>query len=96
MSSEGRKAIYTAMLSILDRARHMSCGMKAIELRYHLWLEFVRLVATSAATMDFIREAQLAYEHICARHLYPPADIFYPGDSDYTHRVIATEMRGHV
>ena len=94
--SAGRHAIYNATLSVLDRARQTPRGWKATELRYHLWIEFVRLVAASATSMGFIREAQLAYEHICARYLYPPTDTFYPGDSDYTHRVITTEIRGHV
>jgi hypothetical protein len=89
---EGKCAAYTAILSILDRARRLPHGVKASALRYHLWLELVHLAAI-ATTMGFLRGVQLGYDHICAAHLYPSTDTFYPGDSDYTYRIIADECR---
>ena len=91
--SDGKRAAYTTALSVLDRARQTPRGWKATELRHHLWLESVRLTATQATTADFIRGVQLGYEHICAQHLFPPNDTFYPGDSDYTHQQVAAERR---
>ena len=89
--ADGKRAAYTTALSVLDRARQTSRGWKATELRQHLWLESTRLTATQATTAEFIRGIQLGIKRICDVHLYPPTDVFYPGDSDYTHRVVAHE-----
>jgi hypothetical protein len=90
--ANGKRAAYTAALSVLDRARHVPRGLKGSELCHNLWLEFVNLVGT-ATTTDFICGVQLGYDRICTVHLYPPTDTFYPGDSDYTYRVISDEQR---
>jgi hypothetical protein len=90
--TEGKHAVYLVALYVLDRARHVPCGLKGTELQHNLWLEFVNLVGT-ATTTDFIRGIQLGYDRICAVHLYPPTDTFYPGDSDYTYRVLSDEQR---
>ena len=90
--ADGKRAAYTTALSILDRARQTPRGWKATELQQHLWVESIQLMA-QATTTDFIRGIQLGIKHICAVHLYPPNDVFYPGDSDYTHSVIAHEQK---
>ena len=91
-AAEGKHSAYTAALSVLDKSRNMPRGMKGSDLCHNLWLEIVRLVAT-ATTTNFLRGVQLGYDRICAVHLYPPTDTFYPGDSDYTYRMVADEQK---
>jgi hypothetical protein len=90
--TDGKRAAFEAALSVLDRVRQTPRGWKGTELRQHLWREITRHVG-QATTTDFCRDIQHGYDHICARHLFPPTDTFYPGDSDYTHQQVTADMR---